>query len=226
MASAIYNKPEAEITKDERFVGKTTILGAGYGMGAAKFQAQLKTFGVQTSLEECKRIIEVYRRTYPHIPELWKKASKSLEAIERNATTTLGRDDVLKVEGAKGIRLPNGLYIKYPNLRTQNINGKAEMVYDTKKGKATVPNRIYGGKVVENVCQALARIIIGDQMLLVAKKYMVAMTVHDAICCVIPEEEEKIGKEFVELCMRVRPEWCLELPLNCEAGSSKTYGGC
>ena len=40
MASAIYDKPETEITKDERFVGKTTILGAGYGMGAAKFQAQ------------------------------------------------------------------------------------------------------------------------------------------------------------------------------------------
>jgi len=226
MASAIYGKPEASITKDERFVGKTTILGAGYGMGAAKFQAQLKTFGVQTPLDECKRIIEVYRRTYPRIPELWKEAAKSLEAVERNASTTLGRDGILKVEGAKGIRLPNGLYIKYPNLRTQNVDGKAEMVYDVKKGRALIPNRIYGGKVVENVCQALARIIIGEQMLVVAKKYKVAMTVHDAICCVIPEAEAQTGKEFVEMCMRIRPDWCLELPLNCEAGVSDTYGGC
>jgi DNA polymerase len=226
MASAIYGKPEAQITKDERFVGKTTILGAGYGMGAAKFQAQLKTFGVETSLDECKRVIEVYRRTYPYIPELWREASKALEAIERNAHTTLGRDGVLKVEGQRGISLPNGLYMKYPNLRTHRAEGKAEMVYDTKKGKSVIPNRIYGGKVVENVCQALARIIIGEQMLMAAKKYKVAMTVHDAICCVVPEHEAESGKEFVELCMRIRPQWCSELPLNCEAGVAKTYGDC
>ncbi|NCX05444.1 MAG: XRE family transcriptional regulator, partial [Actinobacteria bacterium] len=47
MASAIYGKPAEEITEQERFVGKTTILGAGYGMGAAKFKAQLKNFGVE-----------------------------------------------------------------------------------------------------------------------------------------------------------------------------------
>ena len=128
--------------------------------------------------------------------------------------------------GVQTCALPIYLYIKYPNLRTNNVNGKAEMVYDIKKGKATIPNRIYGGKVVENVCQALARIIIGDQMLLVAKKYKVAMTVHDAICCVVPEDEVKLAKEFVEMCMRVRPEWCLELPLNCEAGANIRYGGC
>jgi hypothetical protein len=57
MASAIYNKPVEEILKGERFVGKTTILGAGYGMGAAKFQAQLKNFGVEISVDEAKRII-------------------------------------------------------------------------------------------------------------------------------------------------------------------------
>jgi DNA polymerase len=226
MASAIYGKPEAEITKDERFVGKTTILGAGYGMGANKFQAQLKTFGVETSLDECKRIIDVYRRTYPYIPELWKAASKAVEAINRNSTTTLGRDGVLKVEGVKGIRLPNGLYMKYPNLREMRTNEKLEYVYDTKKGKAVIPNRIYGGKVVENVCQALARIIIGDQMLMIAKKYKVAMTVHDAIACVVPEAEVDQAKEFVELCMRIRSDWCSELPLNCEAGSGISYGDC
>lgn len=226
MASAIYGKPEAQITKDERFVGKTTILGAGYGMGATKFQAQLKTFGVETSLDECKRIIEVYRRTYPRIPELWKEAGKSLEAIERNVSTRLGRDGLLSVEGAQGIKLPNGLYIKYPNLRTHMSGGKAEMVYDTKKGKAVIPNRIYGGKVVENICQALARIVIGEQMLIVAKKYKVAMTVHDAICCVVPEDEVITAKEYVELCMRIRPEWAPDLPLNCEAGHGRSYGEC
>ena len=227
MASAIYGKPIADITKDERFVGKTTILGAGYGMGAAKFQAQLKNFGVDVSLEEAKRIIDTYRRTYPKIAEFWKTAGKALDAIMANQTMALGRGGVLKVEGNNGIQLPNGLYLKYPNLRKhQDSEGKVELAYDVKKGKATIPNRIYGGKVTENVCQALARIIIGDQMLLIAKKYRVVMTVHDAIACVVPEAEVKTAQEFVEMCMRIRPQWAPELPLNCESGYGDSYGAC
>jgi hypothetical protein len=228
MASAIYGKPVSEISKDERFVGKTTILGAGYGMGAAKFQIQLKNFGVAIELDEAKRIIDTYRRTYPRITELWKAAGGILGAIIGNQSTELGRGGVLKVQGTKGILLPNGLYLRYPNLR-QSVNeedGKTEYVYDTKKGKATIPNRIYGGKVVENVCQALARIVIGDQMLLVAKKYQVVMTVHDAIACIVPETEVERAVEYVELCMRIRPQWGPELPLNCESGSGKSYGDC
>lgn len=227
MASSIYNKDVSEITKDERFVGKTTILGAGYGMGAAKFQAQLKTFGVDTPEEECRRIIAVYRETYEWIPTLWRRAGDMLDVILNDQYAEFGRDKLLKVEGKKGIRLPNGLYIKYPNLRkVQNEKGNTEYVYDTKKGRATIPNRIYGGKVVENICQALARIAIGEQMLLVAKKYKVVMTVHDAIACIVPQEEEQTGLEYVEMCMRMRPKWALELPLNCEAGSGDAYGDC
>jgi len=227
MASAIYGKNIEDITKDERFVGKTTILGAGYGMGAIKFKAQLKSFGVEVSDDEAQRIIQTYRLTYPKIPELWKSAGVALKAVLQNQQTTLGRGGVLEVRGADGILLPNKLFIRYPNLRLHDDeNGKTEMVYDTKKGKAVIPNRIYGGKVVENVCQALARIVIGDQMLRVAKKYRVVMTVHDAIACVVREEEAVAAKEYVEVCMRSRPTWAPELPLNCEAGCGKSYGDC
>jgi DNA polymerase len=111
-------------------------------------------------------------------------------------------------------------------LRKRTEEGKTELVYDTKKGKATIPNRIYGGKVIENVCQALARIVIGEQMLMVAKKYKVVMTVHDAIACIAPTAEVEAAKEYVEMCMRIRPKWALELPLNCEAGHGRTYGAC
>ena len=227
MASSIYNKDITQITKDERFVGKTTILGSGYGMGGKKFQAQLKNFNVDIAEEEASRIVSVYRETYEWIPVLWQKAHKALDAILNDQAMDLGRGGVLKVEGRKGIRLPNGLYIKYPNLRqVQNEQGKLEYVYDTKKGKAVIPNRIYGGKVVENVCQALARIIIGYQMLIIAKKYKVVMTVHDAIAIVAPEAEKDDAQEFVELCMRLRPDWALELPLNCESGAGVSYGDC
>jgi DNA polymerase I-like protein with 3'-5' exonuclease and polymerase domains len=227
MASSIYVKAQEEISVGERFVGKTTILGCGYGMGSAKFKAQLKTFNVEIEDGEANRIIQVYRETYEWIPTLWNQANKALEAMMNNQSAILGRKGVLTVEGRNGIRLPNGLYIKYPNLRKiTNAEGKSEIVYDTRKGKATIPNRIYGGKVIENVCQALARIIIGEQMLQVAKKYKVVMTVHDAIACVIPEQEAETGKEYVEMCMRMRPKWALELPLNCESGVGKSYGDC
>jgi DNA polymerase len=227
MASAIYGKPVEEISKDERFVGKTTILGAGYGMGAAKFQAQLKNFGVVVELDEAKRIIDTYRQTYPRITALWKSANLILGAIIMNQTTTLGRDGILKIEGKNGVLLPNGLYLKYPNLRgITNDEGRPEYVYDTKKGRAIIPNRIYGGKVIENVCQALARIIIGDQMLMIAKKYHVVMTVHDAVACIVKTEEVATAVEYVEMCMRIRPKWGLELPLNCESGYGESYGDC
>lgn len=228
MASAIYGRPVAEITKDERFVGKTTILGAGYGMGAAKFQAQLKNFGVEVAIEEAQRIISTYRATYPKITALWKAASTAIEAILRDQLTMLGRDDVLKIEGKGGVKLPNGLYIRYPNIRkvTNEDDGKTEVVYDTKKGRAVIPNRIYGGKLIENVCQALARIIIGDQMLLIAKKYHVVMTVHDAVACIVRTEEVATAVEYVEMCMRIRPKWGMELPLNCESGYGESYGDC
>jgi hypothetical protein len=228
MASAIYGKKVEAITKDERFVGKTTILGAGYGMGATKFQAQLKNFGVEVETEEAQRIINTYRNTYPKITQLWKDAGTALKAILQKQHTTLGRDGVLEIQGEDGIRLPNGLYIRYPNLRLYQSEDseKAEIVYDTKKGKAVIPNRIYGGKLIENVCQALARIIIGEQMLMVAKKYKVVMTVHDAIALIVPEHEVETAKEYVELCMRLRPKWARELPLNCEAGYGRSYGDC
>ena len=237
MAAAIYAKNVEAVTKDERFVGKTTILGAGYGMGAKKFQAALKSKSVEVSLEEAQRIINTYRDTNHKIPELWKTAHGILDTMISNRHASFGGRvfapdaeglGILEVEGKNGIRLPNGMYVRYPNLRKQQDpeSGKYEYVYDTKKGKTTVPNRIYGGKVVENVCQALARIIIGEQMLMIAKKYRVVMTVHDAVACLIPEDEAEQGKEYVELCMRLRPSWAPDLPLDCEAGYGASYGDC
>jgi DNA polymerase len=228
MATAIYGKRIEEITKDERFVGKTTILGAGYGMGAKKFRAQLKNFGVEVEAEEAQRIINTYRDTYPKITQLWKDASTAIEAVLEKNHATLGRDGALEIDGKDGVRLPNGLYIRYPNMRRyiDEDGEKVEIVYDTKKGKQVVANRIYGGKMIENVCQALARIIIGEQMLMVAKKYKVVMTVHDAIALIVPEHEVETAKEYVELCMRLRPKWAPELPLNCEVGYGRSYGDC
>lgn len=208
--------------------GPIIVHNCGYGMGADKFKAQLKVFGVETELDECQRIINVYRETYPKIVELWRHAGDALRAIRGNqATNTLGIEGALVVTGKDGIGLPNGLYLRYPNLRMEDRKGEAfGLVYDTKRGRTVVPTRIYGGKVIENVCQALARIIIGEQMLMVNKRYPVVMTVHDAIGALVPEAEVVEGQQYIEECMRTRPSWALGLPLNCESGAGKTYGDC
>ena len=226
MATAIYHVALNAVTDDQRFVGKTTILGCGYGMGAAKFQAQLLTFGVDMKLSECKRIINVYRETYPKIPMLWDKAGDVLDKMMANQTTSLGCDNLLLVHGANGVELPNGLFIRYPNLRfLRTKSGQSEMVYDQKKGRAVLTTRIYGGKMIENICQALARIVIGEQMLMIARRLRVVMTVHDAVGVIAPNEKAEKAQRFVEACMRIRPKWATALPLNCESKKGISYGG-
>jgi len=224
MASAIYNKPAEEVTKEERFVGKTTILGAGYGMGATKFQAQLKTFGVEIEEAEAKRIIDVYRSTYSRIPALWKQGNTCIEAMLTNNAAVYGVVDAVQFDPRKkGFRLPSGLWQKYEGIRRNTTpDNKEEFVYDTRKGAV----KIYGGKLTENICQAVARCVIAEQMLKISKKYKVVLTVHDAIACIAPEEEVQWAQKFVESCMRWRPDWAQTLPLNCESGVGRSYGEC
>jgi DNA polymerase len=220
MASAIYAKDVGDISKEERFVGKTTILGAGYGMGAVKFRAQLKTFGTDIEEQESAHIIDVYRKTYPAIPTLWRQAQSALDAIAGDKGSALGEyPDAVSVQGDKGIRLPSGLFLRYPEL---SKDSEGQYSYKTRMGRT----KIYGGKVIENVCQAIARCIIAEQMVRISKRYKVVLTVHDAVACVAPKEEAQEAMGYVEQCMRWRPTWCEDLPLNCEAGYGESYGDC
>jgi len=221
MASAIYRKEREEVTPSERFVGKTTILGAGYGMGSAKFQTQLKTFGVSVSTEESARIISTYRGTYPSIPTLWKSGSTAIDAMSKKRTVTWGNGCISI--SAEGILMPNGLYQRYPNLRkVRDKDGKDQYIYDSRKGAV----KLYGGKLTENICQGLARCIIGEQLIKISRKYRVVLTVHDAVACVAPKEEAQEAMAYVMECMRFVPSWAQGIPLNCEAGIGESYGDC
>ena len=221
MASAIYRKAREEVTPSERFVGKTTILGAGYGMGSAKFQTQLKTFGVSVSAEESARIIATYRETYPWIPALWKSGSTAIDAMSKGRTATWGNGCI--TIGAEGILMPNGMYQRYPNLRKmRDSEGKDQYIYDSRKGAV----KLYGGKLTENICQGLARCIIGEQLIKISRKYRVVLTVHDAVACVAPKQEAEEAMAYVMECMRFVPSWAQGIPLNCEAGIGESYGDC
>lgn len=223
MASAIYGKKEADITKSERFVGKTTILGAGYGMGAVKFQTQLQSMGATVTMDEARRIVDIYRKTNPAITALWKQAQNVLVAMSRGESAPLGREGVLSIiPSESAIVLPSGLKMRYDDLKPTEGEKGVEFSYVTRKGRT----RIYGGKVIENVCQALARCIIGEQMLYIAKRYKVVLTVHDAVACIVPDDQVAEGQAYVEQCMKTAPKWAEGLPLNCESGVGKRYGEC
>lgn len=219
MASSIYNKAEKEITADERFVGKTTILGAGYGMGPSKFKLQLQTFGVEIEDEEANRIISVYRSTYSKIPALWKEANRSLDALRQGKTHQVGCQTQALSLTESGFHLPSGLFLNYPDLKKDS---EEQFSYASRRGRI----KIYGGKIVENLCQALARCVIGEQMLRMSKKYKVALTVHDAVMVVVKEEERDEAIKYVAECMSWRPKWADTLPLACEIGAGKNYSDC
>ena len=219
MAGRIYGCPEEDVTKDQRFVGKTTILGAGYGMGAEKFATQLKTFGYEVSPDEARRIINIYRQSNFKISKLWRDAQYMVSQLTNGRAVAFGRKGVIGVDASnKALVLPSGLPLFYEDL---NYDGD-EYTYKVRRGR----NKIYGGKVIENVCQAIARCIIGEQMLKIAKRYRVVLTVHDSIVCCVEDNKVKEAQAFVETCMRWTPSWAKGLPVDCESGTAKSYGDC
>ncbi len=223
MASKIYNIPEEEVTKDQRFVGKTTILGAGYGMGALRFTDQLQSFGTRMDVDEARRVIRIYRDANWKINTLWRDCQNMLVELSRGNSGSFGPNGIIKygVDGRNGwILLPSGLKMRYDDLQYDQGERGPEFKYRTRRGYT----RIYGGKVTENVCQAIARCIIGDQMLAIAKKYKVALTVHDSVVCCVPEDELEEATRYIEECMSTTPPWAEGLPITCESDKGKSYG--
>lgn len=222
-ATKVYDKPVSKETPVERFVGKTCVLGLGYGTGAEKLRLTLKTTppGAILSLDESKRVVDLYRDTNDKIVELWSECDAALAALmnwhKDRKPYYLGKNHAVSID-EDGIRLPNGLYIRYPNLRIV----ERRTVYDSRKG----PVNIWGGAMVENIVQALARIIVGTQMLEIHSRYPVKLTVHDAAVMLIPVVEIEEGVEFVKRVMSTPPVWATGLPVACEAKYDESYGGC
>ena len=231
-ASEVYGYAvKKETHPTERFVGKTCILGLGYGMGAEKFKGTLKIgvggISVDLPLSEAQRVVKLYRDSYPYIAKLWKQGQEALESMIAGHEYELGEAIKLKCTGNK-IWLPNGMFINYPNLRKSGN----EFLYDSRYG----PNKIYGGKVIENVVQALARIVVFDQMAKIdqefrkldtpTKRHKVCLTVHDEIVAVVPKNYVEEAVHFMGKIMLQTPSWCSDLPVSFEADSGESYGDC
>ena len=226
-ASKVFKKEVSKKTPVERFIGKTCILGLGYGTGWTKLQHTLKTSppGADLDDEECQRIVKAYREINNEVINLWRECDRVLDDLsawpEDKEPYYLGQHKCLIVN-KEGIKLPNGLMITYPGLEKDSSGVRTEYKYKSRRGLIS----LWGGSVVENIVQALARIVIGEQIIKVNKKYKPVLTVHDAIVCVAPEKEAQEALDFIMQTMSQPPEWGKTLPVTCEGDYADNYGDC
>lgn len=227
-ASKVYERPINK--KDhpvERFVGKTSILGLGYGMAAPRFQHTLRVQGPPEMplmpLSECMKVVNLYRMDFREIPANWNKSEALLPFIQAGTPTTHGPLTIEK----DAIVLPNGMKIRYRNLRQEMWTKPGfdrpmpTWVYDWGKRTKT----LFGGKVVENYTQALARIVVMDAGVRMRRRYPwlhMALQIHDSLVYVVPKAW---ADEILDACiqeMRVPPAWAPDLPLDAEGGYGPT----
>ena len=224
-ATKIYGRPISKSNPVERFVGKTCILGLGYGTGALKLQHTLKTSppGAIVTEDEAKSYVKTYRDANDKIIQLWRDGDGVIKDLANWNTKPFyyGEHKCLKIT-KEGVHLPNGLMIRYPELKLNTEESKSQYTYKSRKG----PVSIWGGSLVENVVQALARIVVGEQMLKVQERYRVVLTVHDAAVIVVPEAQKDEAMAYIIECMSVAPDWASGLPVTCEAHYGYSYGEC
>ena len=217
-ASQIYGKPVTKADKLERYVGKTAILGLGYGMGHEKFKYTLKVGTPSVDITEATAlsIVSQYRAMYPNIPQLWNAFKYHLFTMAVTNKDTRVPYGPLFIK-SKAIELPNGMHLNYPGLIYENGNH----MYNS--GKTMI--KTYGARLVENVVQALARTVIVEQMLTVHRmpEVSVVLQVHDEIISIGSNinPDETLDK-IIDI-MKTPPLWCSDLPLDAEGGHSQQY---
>jgi DNA polymerase I-like protein with 3'-5' exonuclease and polymerase domains len=235
-ATEVYGRTITKADKVERFVGKTCVLGLGYGMGAEKFRRTLEIgqagISVKIDTNEAERIVRLYRQKNWKIVELWQRCGYALQGILNGGSGTINKCIDYDCEG---IILPNGFKLRYTALRA-NGNG-FEYIADARTYKKYLASKlgggapvkldwtkIYGGKVVENIVQALAALVIREQMAKVGQKYKVAFQVHDEIIITAGAADADHAERYLVECMSTPPAWAADLPVACESGQADNYG--
>ncbi|QIB67126.1 hypothetical protein G3T16_18710 [Kineobactrum salinum] len=226
----------AEEHPDQRFVSKTCILGLGYQTGAPKLQRTLYVGSkgrINLPLEQCMDIVwNQYRGGYSKITEGWERAQ---QAIGEMITLKPGEETqwgCLRIQH-KRIKLPNGMYLNYPGLKaSEDERGRIQFSY----WNGEFITNLYGGKLMENIIQALARIVIAMNMLDINRWLLknrdrygalarVVLTVHDEILAIgLSEHAAEIFAKMKEFMSRI-PSWADNgtLVLKAEGGFDKCY---
>jgi DNA polymerase len=221
-ASARYKITPEEVTKDQRQLAKVAQLGLGFGAGAPTFKKVAKLMGgLELTEEESLAIVTDWRDTYSDIVDGWKLFQQSLIDMMQGNEKAIDPWGLCITEH-KAVRLPSGRKIYYPELRKENTNGKYDYFYGSGRHKA----KIYAGKGVENLVQALARDVIADNALEFRKLTKISPTlmVHDELVYVVPEAYADTLLKLLQKIMRTPPKWWPELVTWSEGDMAECYG--
>lgn len=245
MAGKIFHIPYDQVDKAQRFFGKQTVLGAGYGMGVTKFIATCARFGVAITEREAKRAINGYRQSVPKIagsPDsngrlkggLWSNVEKAcIRAVLNGKSQTLcdGKLTILVDTLANGfevlyIVLPSGRKLCYPQPRVENIEKwghlRPTLIFKSLHRYMWVDEETYGGKLVENIVQAITRDLLAEGMLSVDKAgFDIILHVHDEIGAETGIGEVSV-KDFEALCCTTG-RWSKTLPNKAEGKTVTRY---
>ena len=200
-----------DVTYDQRFFGKTLELGLGYQMGWRKFRVTSALKGIDLTESDAYEAVTKYRNSHRQIVQKWSELSSRLARMYQEGCS-MHEEPVTFVH--EGILLPNGMRLDYSNL-TPYENGN--WTY----GDHTY---IYGGKMLENTIQALARIVMGQHLLAIeAAGINTVSTTHDEVIMVVREAEADAAEREVRAIMTTAPDWAPELPLDVDIGYAKEY---
>ena len=210
---------------NERQIAKSAVLGCGFGMGKHRFYDYCIAMGIQLTQEEAEKAVALYRATFPGVVRLWRMAERALHAAldgSVEAAWPPGCEHLVACReplfDTPAIRLPNGLHIKYPGLEFDAENRQWSYESDGKRIK------IFGGLVVENCVQALARNINMGKLIEINKYMPVVMTTHDDNTAIVKEDKAEIGRKIIAKIMSSPVEWWPDLPLGVEVNVGKRYG--
>lgn len=217
-------------TKDTRFIAKQGVLSLMYASGHVKFEHTVNSSthsDATITTQEAKQIVDSYRSKYSNIKRAWSELNSLLIGMCSGCTNEyrglrfVGRTE----DECARIELPEGRVIYYPELYR---DAGGEMFYLSNKKNQW--KKIYGGACLENVIQALAQIVIRNTELRVARKtnfkYTAAGQVHDELIYVAPDAQAEQFSKYLSLEMCVPPQWCSDVPLECETSVAENYASC
>jgi DNA polymerase family A len=244
-ASSMYGEDLADLTaryKAEepaavarRQLAKSAELGLGYNAGPKGFmtycRTQAKLLIDETTATET---VATWRASNVEIVTLWKQGGAVLQDMVKGGAGYFGGLDgrLFYYDGSRtvlgqripGIRLPDGYWLNYANMRTEHDEvGRVQIIYDQLKGKNYVPNKIYGGKLVENCAQATAGAVIKYQAALMRERYAMVMQTHDELV-IVAREDDTEAIPFMHSCFAAVPPWLLGVVLKGDVKAAKRYG--
>lgn len=235
MGTVIYGRTITEADVWERFVGKQTILGCGYGMGVDKFFDQCVKFGKPVDRETAEKAVASYREEYHEIPQLWRDMENAaIEAVKHPGRITEIPNGLIKFRVSCGylqMRLPSGrrLFYKDPSVARRQKFGRMRDVLQFwgvhPKTKQWARESTWGGTLTENAVQALSRDVLFRAMLTLDRENIpLVLSVHDQIVAEVDEIDGEWAARRVKRVMEDVPEWATGFPIKTKPQVARRFG--